>query len=748
MKIKKYKFNKAFLYIALKDIKSIIFSTSGLVVGGLFIITLNILTFGIGKFGQFGTNDLTQVFGYLVFALAIAVSALVMGSISKERSVGTLELLSSKPVSDLDIILAKFLGFSLLSSILVLLTLPFSIFIASIRGLDLGQITMQYLGAIIIAACFVSVGLAISALFKSEIPSFLATIFLISLLLISGSGLFSFLPSSIGVALERISLLSHYQSISRGVLDFRDLFYFIAFILFFLAIAYYLLLKDKFPKNHKYLSNARIAVGLFSVIALIIGVLGEVIPGRIDFTTDQRFSLSSETISVLNKISDPLSIKYYVSSNLPSEFQSELRRVNDLFTDYARYSNSKITFSKIEPDKSDALKKEAESAGITPIQFSVNSADSAQVVVGYFGVEFKYLDKTEVINFNSEVLAELEFQATRAINKLTKTDKKTIAFVTNNVGLSLSSNLTTLNKDLADFFDIKSLELNKSTLPIDKNISAIIIPAPSVAFDTEVISALKDYYLNGGGILLLSEAVNTSLEQPEVNLNALSNLFSDFGVTVNPDLVYDLKQNNVIAIQSLFSPILYNFPQWIIANPIEQNNPITKDIKGVSLLWANSINLTNVEGHKSFKLLETSINSNIQKQGEFNTSLEQEWFQKDSDSKKTVAVALENNNNGRAVIVSDADFITDNILSALVQRQQQDKQCISFVLNSLSWIAKDSLIGGIKSKSASASLLSLSSSEQLNLVLISVIIPVVLVSAPFAISYFNRKKLAKRKYNS
>ena len=747
MSKKKFKFNKTILSLISREIKSVAFSTTGLVVGILFTLVVGILVFGIAKFLQFGTNDLTQVFSYMVFAMAIAIPALVMGAISREKANGTIEYLLSKPISEFELLFSKFVSYSLLSTFLILLTLPLTIITAIYAGVDGGQVFMQYIGAIVLAISIVSVGLAISALFKTEVASFLTTAVIVALLIIAGSSFISFLPMGLSSVLEKVSLLSHYQSISRGVLDLRDLFYFVAFIFLFLSIAYYLLVKDKYPTQHKYLRNSRIVTVLLVVIAVLVGTLGQVIPGRLDFTSDQRYTLSQATTSVVGNIKDSLTIDYYASSNLPVEFQTELRRVGDLLTDYSKTSGGKVTVNNKEPDKDEAIKTEAESAGITPIQFSVNSEDSSQVVVGYFGVALNYQNNKEILNFNSQILGDLEYQITKKVKKLTETDKKQVAFVTNNVAHSTSSDLTNLQSELSEIFQVTELELIADTAVISSDIDVLFIPGPVQSFDAQAIESLKNYYNNGGSIFLLTDTVDTNSETPVINQSALANLFESYGVTINNDIVYDLENNNIIAMQSLFSPVIFNFPQWIISQPIDNQTSINKDVSAVSLLWASSISTQQKDGVALYPLLETGNNANVQTEGTFNTSFEQDWVQKSTDKVFTVGVAIENQKGGRAIIISDADFITDNILEALAQRQEQDKEVMSFTLNSVSWLVRDSLIGSIKAKSNWAKPLNLGSSQQLTFLLVSVGAPILLCVVGFGVVTFYRRRLVNRQYS-
>lgn len=741
----KLKLNKIIPSLILKEVKSIIFSTSGLIVGVLFIVVLGVLVFGIGQTTRFGTNDLTQVFSFMVFALSIAIPALVMGSISKEKINGTFEFILSKPLNELEFLASKFISYTLLSVLLILLTLPLTIVTATFASVDLGQIFMQYVGAFILATCFVSVGIAISSLFKSEIASFLTTVVVIAILIFIGSNFISILPFQT-VVLERLSLLSHYQSLSRGVLDLRDLFYFAAFIFLFLSLSYYLLIKDKYPKKHKYLRNAQLATLLFVVIAILIGSLGQFIPGRIDFTSDQRYTLSSASTEIINKIPNELTINYYASSNLPQEFQSELRRVGDLLSDYRNASQGKIVINQKEPDRDEAVKTEAESAGITEIQFSVNRDNSAQVVTGYFGVNFVYGENNRVINFNNEVLSDLEYQITKTVRELTNEQKSKVGVVSNKVAFTANSGLSVISRQLSDLFELQEIELTAENPAIPADLKALLIISPVEEFEASVIESIKKYFRDGGNVLLFTDAISTNSEVPTVNLNSLGNLFEEYGVKINNDLVYDLENNNIIALQSMFAPVIFNFPQWLVSQPQQNTSGINKDVSAVSLLWASSIQTQNIESARIEPLLRTGVRSNTQIDGEFNTSFEQEWSAKDTDSPKTVGVTLENNNAGRAIIVSDADFVADNILEALSQREGQDREVISFVLNSVAWLTRDSLLGSVKAKANSTVALNLTPEQQTTYVLVSIGVPIALLGAVVIITTYVKRREQRKVY--
>jgi ABC-2 type transport system permease protein len=154
-----------------------------------------------------------------------------MKLIAEERSSGTLELILTKPVSDSQMILGKFLAVLLLVIISLALTLPYYISIASIGPIDHGATIMGYIGLILMSAAYISIGIFASSLTNNQIISFLLALFIgIFFHLIFGivSGYF---PGIIGNTLNYLSISTHFESIIRGVVDSKDLIYFFTIII-------------------------------------------------------------------------------------------------------------------------------------------------------------------------------------------------------------------------------------------------------------------------------------------------------------------------------------------------------------------------------------------------------------------------------------------------------------------------------------------------------------------------------------
>ena len=174
--------------------------------------------------------SLQSFFGISFWTLFFFIPAVTMGLLADERKSGTIELLVTKPVSDWQIITGKFLSAFLLICITLALTLPYYFTVASIGKIDHGAVWMGYLGLLLMSAVYISIGLFASSITNNQIVAFLVALFIgIFFHLIFGlAGNAS--GGWLAGILSYLSLANHYESMARGVIDSKDLLYFISII--------------------------------------------------------------------------------------------------------------------------------------------------------------------------------------------------------------------------------------------------------------------------------------------------------------------------------------------------------------------------------------------------------------------------------------------------------------------------------------------------------------------------------------
>lgn len=222
-----------------KEFNAFFASPIGYLVIALFLI-LNGLFLWLfqGDFNilESGFADMTPFFLLAPWILTFLVPAVTMRSFSDEKKQGTLELLVTKPVSYLNIVIGKYLAALLL---IILSLLPTLLYIFALENLkmdlnilDYGSIIGSYLGLLFLVAAYAAIGIFASTLSDNQIVAFLIAVFLCFFLYFGFEGL----SSLSALPIEQLGMEAHYNSISKGVLDTRDLLYFISVSIFFIAL--------------------------------------------------------------------------------------------------------------------------------------------------------------------------------------------------------------------------------------------------------------------------------------------------------------------------------------------------------------------------------------------------------------------------------------------------------------------------------------------------------------------------------
>lgn len=202
----------------------------------IFLVLAGILTFYVGDFYERGQADLQPFFSMHPWLYLILVPAITMRMWAEEDKGGTLELLLTLPLRLWQAMLGKFLAAWLFVGLALLLTFPIWITVNYLGSPDNGVIVAGYLGSWLMAGSFIAIGACLSALTRSQVVAFILTALVCVLLLLCGQAqvldfFHGALPRKLINAAAHLSMLRHFEAISRGVLDIRDLVYFLLSIL-------------------------------------------------------------------------------------------------------------------------------------------------------------------------------------------------------------------------------------------------------------------------------------------------------------------------------------------------------------------------------------------------------------------------------------------------------------------------------------------------------------------------------------
>jgi len=221
--------------IYLKELASFFYSPMAYVVVTLFLLILGWF-FTATLFINGGEASMRPAFNYIPIIFLIFVPAITMRTIAEEKKSGTFELLVTLPVEDSEIVAGKFLASLSLIGTAVIMTLIYLFTLISMGNVDGGEVLGGYVGLLLMGSAYVSLGVLASSLTESQIVAFIVA-FVFSFFFFIIDKVLMFMPISLAPFFEYLSLDYHFANIARGVLDTRDIIFYLSlsFISLYLA---------------------------------------------------------------------------------------------------------------------------------------------------------------------------------------------------------------------------------------------------------------------------------------------------------------------------------------------------------------------------------------------------------------------------------------------------------------------------------------------------------------------------------
>lgn len=233
-----------------REINSFFSTPVGFLVIALFLIANNLILWFIpGEFNVFdnGLADLSSFFIVTPWFFLILIPAITMKAFSEEKNIGTFELLATKPISLKDIVLGKYLGAVSLICLALMPTILYHITISNLLEnssvWDIGNMIGSYMGLFFLILAFASIGIFTSTISKSQMVTFISSV-IICFLVFYGFEIVSYFIQISSFEINTLGMKSHFDTTSRGVIDTRDLIYFISVSVFFLILTIINLRKD------------------------------------------------------------------------------------------------------------------------------------------------------------------------------------------------------------------------------------------------------------------------------------------------------------------------------------------------------------------------------------------------------------------------------------------------------------------------------------------------------------------------
>ena len=398
---------KKTLTIARKELESFFGSPIALIFLTIFLVVTLFVFFWVAGFFARGIADIRPLFRWMPLTLIFLVAALTMRQWSEEQRSGTIEMLMTLPLAPWQVVLGKFLAVMALVGVALLLTLPIPAVVAMLGPLDWGPVIGGYLAALLLAAAYAALGQWLSALTDSPIVALLATAVIGGLLYLLGTPIITGLAGAPWNGLLRSAGTgSRFESIERGVIDLRDLLYYLSLCAFFLLLTVYTLDRKRWGSGaatRYYRRNASTGMALLGANLLVLNLWLAPLAGlRWDATAQQEYTLSQTTKELIGSLREPLLIRAYISSKSHPLLDPLRPQVEDLLREYAIAGKGRVTAEVVDPAQDPALEAEAnQTYNIQPTPFQVSDRYQASVINAYFDILVRYGDQDVVLNFRN-----------------------------------------------------------------------------------------------------------------------------------------------------------------------------------------------------------------------------------------------------------------------------------------------------------------------------------------------------------
>lgn len=229
-----------------RELKSAFNSPIASIVAVSYLVFTSVWLFFLNQYFTRNEASLRIYFSVIPTVFIFLVPALTMRSWAEERRTGTLEVLLTLPFSEWDLVLGKFLGVLSLLALVIVLSIPLPLSLAPLGFFDWGQVAGEYLGVFLVGASGIAVGLFVSALSTNQVTAFILTaLSLVALTLVNQVNFLVTLPPWLAWLLNWVSFGHHYDSFRRGVLDTRDLAWFVLATGLFLLLNVRVLVRRK-----------------------------------------------------------------------------------------------------------------------------------------------------------------------------------------------------------------------------------------------------------------------------------------------------------------------------------------------------------------------------------------------------------------------------------------------------------------------------------------------------------------------
>ncbi|MFQ5455466.1 MAG: Gldg family protein [Nitrospirota bacterium] len=396
----------------------------------IFLVVFILVNCGLymSSFFFIGRAEMRTFFNILPMVLVIFIPAITMRLWAEEKKIGTIELLMTLPMETHHIVLGKFAAGIAFFIISLVGTWTIPVTLSLLGNPDFGPLMGGYIGSAFLGAFFLSVGIFTSGICRDQIVAFILGLILCFFFYFSGTdyiaaqidGWSGFLALGTKIQ-DYISLTGHFAGIERGVIDIKDIIYFVSMTALFLLLnVQFLNGRMKTGAKGRFIASAIIFAGITIFVNVVASGFSA---GRFDLTDGKIFTVSEASKKMLRELKVPVKVRFYVTAQekMPTPMKNLERDVVDKLEELKIASDNKLTYEISDPSSNPELEQKLQKKGIMPFQVQSVEQDEIGVKIIYSSMTISYLDKPEEIirSIHFQNLHNLEYELISKIYKLT-----------------------------------------------------------------------------------------------------------------------------------------------------------------------------------------------------------------------------------------------------------------------------------------------------------------------------------------
>jgi len=344
--------------------------------------------------------------------------------------------------------------------------------------------------------------------------------------------------------------------------------------------------------------NAILSVLIVLGILVVINFLSYRHFARADLTEDRQFTVTESTRRILGRLDDVVNIRVYFTSTkkLPSRLVSLDQQVKDLLDEYRAYSGGNLNIQFIDPEDNPEDAQAARQLGIRQVPLQVIEKDKMQVMNAYLGIAVLYGDKSEVMPQVLNV-RNLEYDLTSKILKVSRTEEKTVGFLSGHGEKDLEQDLTALKGALEEQYRVIAVAGGE---PVPHDVATLVIAGPRDVPERDKYE-IDQFIMRGGRAVFLVDAVELVPEmlQAKIVESGLDDLLKHYGVGLTKELVLD-PVNATASFNMGYITFSLPYPFWprVIESGLDENSPVVSDLGALVFPWTGALELANAEAEE------------------------------------------------------------------------------------------------------------------------------------------------------